>query len=245
MPQPITYKTNGFVSGSFLRWMFIISQGALLFMFFLIALGIPMLITIGLFIGSIFLGFKMVTGEVWYTLDDDGLTKEVSPSMLKDFWKKQTFQFYPWTQIKSFRAGREASRSYEEFEFITIFTESGKKLEINDKKGDKESFKRFLEAFRHYVAEVDAGNLADPNKPISRSIDPDPPKIKHHIEEKPNFYQTVAAKILTIGFTIAFLVLAFLVFIVGLGTVTSIFRLSFILIPGTIYMIYRVFIRKE
>lgn len=253
--ETATYRSKGFITGSSLMWILIISQVSLFVMVPIFFFGFHPFIAMAAFMGALFLGFGLVTGEVTYTIDEGGLTKEVDPTMFKHFWRKKTFQYYPWDNIMSFKAGVDANRSYEEFQFLTIITAKGGKLELNDKKGDKASFTNFEKVFRQYVAAVEKGMVADPSKPVSARLEKEmgseaPQEartsiLKHSIKEKPNFYQTTTAKALTILFILLSLALAGIVLTGGDLRMTNFFRLAFIIVPGTIYMYYRVFVKKE
>jgi hypothetical protein len=261
--EKASFQSNGFITGSTLKWVIIISQVSLFMMIPLFALGVPILIITGFLLAAMVLGFKMVTVKVVYIVDESGITKDIQPELLKDFWKKKTFQYFPWEEIKNFKAGKDAGRDYEEFYFLTINTTKGKKLELNTKKSDENSFHEFERVFRHYVEAAEAGTLPDYKQPVSIKLAKDSlenqgdtptskesqaeiniPSIKHNIIEKPNFYQTTFAKGLTILFIIFCVAAAGFMLATGLGHFTSIFRLAFILVPGTAYMIYRVYVKK-
>lgn len=261
--EKATFHTNGFISGSTMRWVIIISQGSLFLLVPVFALGLHPIFAAALLLITMYVGFQMVTGKVTYVVDETGIIKDVEPTMFKNFWKKKSFQYFSWDKVKSFKAGTDASRDLEEFEFLTIYMTNGQTLELNTKKSDEAAFREFERVFRHYVVAVGEEGLPDSNQPVSVQLakeamsDPEQrkqramhkeaetPVIKHRIREKPNFYQTVFAKVLTIFFVILCIVLALVMAFSGLGSFSSLFRLGFVLVPGTIYLFYRVFVKKE
>ncbi len=247
------YTTKGFIIGSTLITIFVISQLSLFTMIPLFFLGLHPFIITGAFIAIIFLGIRSVTGKVTYTIDKDGITKDVSPFLFKKFWAKKAFQFYSWQQIKSFKTGTDMNRSYEEFEFLTINTTKGKKLEISTKEGVSSSFNDFLNVFRYYVKEASEGKLVDGGRPVSIKLAEENPRhlnmqdiptIKHEIREKSSFYETSLAKVMTVFFTFMAIGLFLLVAFTATLSFAILFRLLFVIVPGLIYMYWRVFFKK-
>jgi len=254
--ETASYHTKGFITGSSIKWIIIISQAALFIMVPLILFGLHPFIVTGALIGSMVLGFGLVSGKVIYTIDDAGITKEVEPTMFKHFWKKQTFQFYPWDHIESFREGMDMNRSYEEFQYLTIFTKAGKKLELNTKSGDKNSFQNFTKVFRLYVIAAEEGKVTDTSRPVSVRLEKEmkaegidmagiSSTKKHTIKEKPGFYSTTFAKVLTVFFILFSVGIILALILTGNNRFTNIFRFVFLIVPGTAYMYYRVFVKRK
>lgn len=256
--EGISYKSKGYITGSSARWIPLVTIFGMTVMFAALAIGLPVIVTMFVFLGAIYLGFRMITGEVIYTIDSDGITKEVSPAMLKNYWKKKSFQFYSWNNVKNFRAGEDAQRSLETFRFLTINMNNGDKLEINDKKGDTDAFKEFERVFRSFVEKNNAGDLdllSEADIPLDTAINgnghfhednPKRPLVtgQNTIIEKPNFYATFWAKLLTVIFIFVSVILPVMMITLSNFRLTNLFRYLFIIIPGTVYMTYRTFIKR-
>ncbi|MCP4125032.1 MAG: hypothetical protein GY751_25100 [Bacteroidetes bacterium] len=254
--ETASYHTKGFITGSSIKWIIIISQAVLFIMIPLILFGLHPLIVTGVLIGAMALGFGLVSGKVIYTIDDSGIIKEVEPIMFKHFWKNHTFQFYPWDHIESFREGMDMNRSYEEFQYLTIFTKGGKKLEINTKSGEKNSFQNFSRVFRLYVIAAEEGKITDTSRPVSAKLEKEMMEEgvdmtginsvkKHTIKEKPGFYQTTFAKVLTLFFMVVSAGIIAALVVMDNNRFSNIFRFVFIIVPGTAYMYYRVFVKGK
>lgn len=245
-----TYSTTGFVTGSSILWILVISQAALFIMVPVFALGLHPFISVAMFIAVIYGGFQLVTGKVVYTVTAEGLTKDVTPNLLKNFWNKQRFQFYSWDQINSFRSGTDTDRSLEQFDYLTIRTRKGK-LEINTKKGDRNNFREFETVFRQYAGAVNAGVLRTettsseiPAGQAPTTATAETGAGRHTIREKPDFYKTPFAKVLTVCFILMFIGIFALMIVLENTRLANIFRLTFIILPGVLYMTWRAFLKK-
>lgn len=253
--ETATYTTSGFIRGSTLKWIIITSQASLFVMFVLLIFGLHPFIVVAAFIGSAFLGIGLVTGKATYTLDEGGLTKEVEPTLLKNMWQKHRFQYFPWTEIRDFRSGEDRDRSFERFKYLTINTRKGGKLEINTKKGDSAAFDEFERVFRHYVEAAAEGSLPDANQPATNRLleaeaaetigERAPVGKKHVIREKPDFYKSTGGKVFAIAMLVIFAVLLSAVLLTGNDNPANWFRISFIIIPGMAYVLYRVYGNNE
>ena len=67
---------------------------------------------------------------------------------------------------------------------------------------------------------------------------------KEYLTQKESFYKTRKAKVITILFVIVAILLILIHMNQGLST-RNLFRLEVIIVPGIIYMIYRVYVKED
>ena len=86
-----------------------------------------------------------------------------------------------------------------------------------------------------------------PKSTADQNIEETKPVVQEQfsLKERKGFYETLFAKIITVFFILLSIGLIYLFIIGTLGKATHIFRLFIIIIPGTIYMAYRVFGKKK
>lgn len=65
-----------------------------------------------------------------------------------------------------------------------------------------------------------------------------------YLVQKPSFYKTRMAKLLTILFVFVAILLILINMNQGLST-RNLFRLEVIIVPGIVYMIYRVYVKED
>ncbi|MCB1486485.1 MAG: hypothetical protein KDJ88_03390 [Bauldia sp.] len=179
--------------------------------------GLPMIVsTAALFVG-IFLVFGFRTGDMGYRLTPEGLARSFRPlaaRLVKLPGRKQSFRF---EDMRFYRRDRDWSRyRAQEVESLVIGVRKPPYRIVIHDMIDKAAFGEFADLFESFAARA-----------------PRP------VERRPGFYQTIWAKLVTLVFAV-FAVALVAAFFAGILSPTGIFRLLIVIIPGVIYMAWRV-----
>jgi len=212
-----------------------------------IMIGLPIVANMAILMGSIYAIIRWRSGKATYSLDSKGFTQVIKP-----FWgSTPTIRRIEFNDIKSYVTGRDRKRDLEEFHFLKIkLKRSHASIVISDQKGDKEAFANFRD---HFEKMVELNN--DDPRPSSTSTSmgkrsyaksATKPRSQQNqkVIKRKNFYERPFAKVLTLFFIVTclfFLVLWYN----GMMNIRNLFRLLVIIIPGTIYMVSRVFFPRE
>lgn len=239
----ISYSTKSFITGSFTLGLIVVTSISLGIMFLLVMMGLPSLLVIGLFIGSLVLSIGLIAGDTKYTINKDGIHRKVH-TMLSNFTGLSREQFFSWNDIEWYKTGNDLNRTMKEYNYLTIkFKGIGNQWKISDSAGEENSFKLFSNAF---VKLAEAYN--ESGQTISaRTSKSNEPKLENRlIKRRKSFYETFFARIFTMGITL-FLACLFGFFILHPeylhgGTV---WKIMVIIIPGFSYLLYRTFLKKH
>ncbi|MBK9385028.1 MAG: hypothetical protein IPN34_09465 [Planctomycetes bacterium] len=194
-----------------------------------VAAGVPPLLAPFLLLGILALAIGALAGAATYRLTSDGVQRE-HRRFLGGGGKVELAAF---SDLRSYRHDRELSRSLEEYEYLELDRSSGPRWILTSRQ-DAEGFRRFRDAFLAVVAAPPAET--QPSEPIpARAARSTPPLPRRH-----GFYQSSLGKLLALVFALAS---ALLVFAAMLGALdpTALFRLAFVILPGTAYLLYRCF----
>lgn len=134
------------------------------------------------------------------------------------------------------------SKSLKSYHFIKLYLNVElKQIWITDQI-NKEGFERFKFEFEKLIREHAILRAENDFNPRSmRNVEDIRPL---HVKREKGFYTTVLAKIVTLFFVVLSILL--LIFAIQSGMrATNWFRLGVVIIPGTIYMVYRVFLDKK
>jgi hypothetical protein len=240
-----TSETHQYQTKGFIRWGIWSNIGITVFLsmsilFFTMGIGMPIFISTIVFVGVMFGIIYLLSGKINFSLGSDGIRQEVTPN-----WKKikKVDRFFTWDDIRAYERGKDWNRSKQEFRYLYIdVNKDPGQLRISDDKGDKEKFAILADAFEQLVTEVN--HIESPNRVSQPKTKDYSESTKQVIKHKRDFYQRPIAKYLTIFFII--ITLFFISFGFGKGMRgVNWFRLLIIIIPGTIYMVYRVFYKKK
>lgn len=182
------------------------------------AFGLPILLSmVGLFAGILLvLGFR--AGDMAYRLTDDGLHRSFRPLAASTFGLRGREQVFRFDDMRFYRRDRDWSRyRMQEIESLTIGVRQWPYRVVIHDMIDKAAFGAFADRFEQLAGR--AGT---------------------EIPRKPGFYQSIWAKLLTAVFAVMAVALI-LALAFGLLSLTGIFRLLIVIIPGVIYMTWRVF----
>ncbi|MEC5127113.1 hypothetical protein VSU19_10155 [Verrucomicrobiales bacterium BCK34] len=230
-------ETNGFGSnpGLTIALATVAGMGA---MFVLIMINLhPLFPMVGL-LGGILATFGVFAGKMEYRLTSQGLSRYFRPFLRKFLSMKGQTQLFPFSEIESYQLEKDLSRSMTEVETLKIKTQKPPyHVWINDQINPG-GFRAFADAF---IAQVESVNRKNESS-AAMNIASDAPK-PAPIQRKKGFYESIPAKLLTALFIVATLALA-AAFFLDYAKPPHLIRFAIIIVPGTCYMTYRVFLRK-
>jgi hypothetical protein len=203
-------------------------------------------IAVAALLGGIYVSLMFMTGASEFTLNPNGISRQIATSLKLGKNKSPKQDFFKWSQIQWFKEGTDRGRYSAEYRFLTVHFKNGTEWMITDNNGvRKADFEVFLDTFKKLVAEYNALAAASPAASASSADQQTSTKAPELIRQRKTFYETIWAKAFTVllGFFIAGII--FLMFTTSYVGATSMFKLFVVLIPGFIYMWYRVFREKK
>jgi hypothetical protein len=193
-----------------------------------VALGVPPLVAPLLLIAILALAIGALAGEATYRLTSYGVQREHRRFLGGD----TKVELAAFADLRSYRHDRELSRSLQEYEYLELDRARGPRWILTSRQ-DAEGFRRFRDAFLAAVAapRAAAGSAPAPASDARSS----PPLPRRH-----GFYQSALGKLLSLAFALASVLL---IAAAALGALdpTALFRLAFVIVPGTAYLLYRCF----
>ena len=204
-------------------------------------LGAHVFAAMGALLGGIRLVLGIFSGKVSFRLTETGLHREFRPFLSAFMGSKTHAQFFPCDSITSFKRDRDFSRSMKETEFLKISLRDAPFTILITDQVNAEGFTRFADAF---VAQVENLNRKRTVPLLPPSVGTTPVKSPPLIRRKKSFYETVFAKLLTILFLFSSVALVLAVFS-GEARWTYVIKLGIVILPGTAYLVWRVFIKKK
>lgn len=138
------------------------------------------------------------------------------------------------------------TRQEQEYEYIKLFLKkSSGQIWITNQR-DKSGFETFRDTFLQLVAVERRSRDATMSKVSTekRIGEEQQEAPKEYLTQKESFYKTRKAKVITILFVIVAILLILIHMNQGLST-RNLFRLEVIIVPGIIYMIYRVYVKED
>jgi len=237
------YRTKGFI-----KWGLWTNIGITVFvsmsvLFLTMSIGIPAIVATILFVLVMYATIRMLSGNTVFTLSREGIEQDITPN-----WKrrKKVKRHFYWSDVHSYVRGIDMNRSHQEYGYLHIdVTGDPGMLRISDDKGSKEDFAKLADTFEVWVEEL---NVSAYSSKKEEKTDSKTQETKDdfvgHIEHKRTFYQRPIAKWLTIGFIVLSAFLLNFAITNGMRDFNW-YRLLVVVIPGTLYMIYRVFYAKK
>jgi hypothetical protein len=214
-------------------------------------LGAPIVITMVLLFSGIGLVYGFMIGKVRYSLFVDGIEQKIHKFIPYYLSKKEETRFVAWQHIKSYKNDTDFSRQMREYEYIKLYLFVPPKEVWITNQIDNAGFQRFKEAFllkmtefapaeevTRFTQSIDERNGTEG----ARSVNAASSGIE--IKRRKSFYKTRFARFITLFFIAVCCGLVWYGILNGMRF-TNWFRLAIILVPGTIYMVYRVFIRSN
>ena len=244
------FSTNSFIDHP-MASIGIATAAGMGLMFVSISFGAPIFVSMVFLFAGILLVYGYKVGDVRYTLFEDHLEQEIKRFL--PYYLKKTVQVRKiyWKDVKSFKNDFDYTRNREEYEYLKLYLKkSPGEVWITNQK-NKEGFENFRDQFLLLLnpatspvtqKQESASKVAEvqPQSKVSKASN----SSTKHIKQLPSFYETWFAKILTVFF--ALLTIGIFVYsqLNGLKFSHQV-RFQVVLLPGTIYMIYRVFVRTK
>ena len=205
-------------------------------MFLSIFTGMPMLVSMIALIGGIFLILSFFLHNATYTVSVDGLKVTYIP---KFRWAlvKTSERSFRWTDIKAYKLEDNIRKNTLDVKKVfTIYPKNHPSIVINNSTDtEKAEIANFYEAFVKFgKAEPAAVSQA---QPVERSD-------KFKIIRKKSFFEKPIAKVVAIFFVAVTILIIAAVALFGAFSPANLFRIFVVLIPGTIFLLYKSFQRK-
>ncbi len=237
------FTTNGYSRNPYAT-IAIATLAGMSLMFTGIALGLHIFINMCLLIIGILLVFGNFMGKVTFVLYREGVEQKIRnviPFYLK---KKEEIRWIGWADIKAFKFDMEMSRQMKKYQIIKLYLSvEPKEVWITNQLNDG-GFQQFKAEFISLIDEA-----KQPDYKFSKTGDLEmsvksKPLGLDKIDEKPSFYSGILARVLTVLFVVLSVLILAYGLVEGMRSANW-YRLLLILFPGTIYMVYRVFIRSD
>jgi len=236
--QPLTYHGRMAKSGRIGMAVMTSMMAGMFVMFTAFSVGIPPLLVVLLLLATITLTLLPFLRNVTLTLTQQGIQVEMRPLWPANASYGRSSHWIPWENIRSYQVGKDMNRSFREVRYLKIWTKGGPRIFVNDGETtySKDQFTRFTEglerAIQRYNAHKTPGAYSEPS-------------LRPAIRRKRVFYQTLFGKIVAVGMVALTALLGTVMVAEGLGSGGSYFKLIVVLIPGSAYMFYRSFLKKD
>lgn len=235
------YKTKELRGQNPIAMIIGISQLAFMVMMGALIIGVHWLPTLILFLGIIVFFVVIFSVRVKYEVNGLVITKEAVPLIRNiPFMDAPPVEVKNINEVKFYQEGSDLNRSYETYEYLIIVFNDGVRWKIVSK---KETMVEFNPLKAYIIGKIEEINRNVSTQPVqSETVQISTPKIKR----RKGFYESVWGKIVSVFFLIFTAVLIiFYLYNPGFFKVTHLYRLAFILVPGTIYLLYRTFFKSN
>jgi len=209
-------------------------------MFLLFAAGAPIWLVLPALLATMFAVMAPFLRHVNLSLETDGVQVDMRPMFRLGNWPATKSFRLLWDEIGHYEIGSDMNRALAEKRFLIIQARKGnKRIRVTENENDRDAFTRFSEALETRIGNWNTmhGANADGQAEQGSTFRP--------IRKKPGFYTGFFGKALSLFFLFLTAAVGTLMITEGLGSGGSWFRLLFILVPGTAYMFYRSFIKKD
>lgn len=222
-----TLNSNGFYGNPALG-IVVATFGGILLMSFGIMLGAPVLLAMLLLMGGIAAVFGYISGTTITRLYPNGIQQEIRLFIPYKLRGKVKERFIGWNDIRSYRIDTDTSRSMQEYNYLKLYLRKRPgRIVLTDRK-DKGGFQAFITAFEKLVRGEEVSVVG---KQVSAS--------GKMIKKRKSFYSTVWAKLIMLVFVSLSIALIYFGVKNGMNE-RNWFRLLAIVVPGTVYICYRV-----
>jgi len=237
--------------GSAVRAVFTMASLATMALTSTLAIGVPPPLAALVFLAVVGVSLALTAGEARFTLDGDALTRAWRPfaadlPLLAGLGaRREEVRRVPWEAVRSFVHDRELSRSFQEVEYLAIEVDAPRaRLLVTDRQ-DPAGFAAFRDLFLEHVhaAAVAAGPASRPVPSGSATLHTTHPTTPAPIARRRGFYERPVAHLLT-ALSLAVTLAAMLLAAAGVLDAGHLFRLAFVIVPGTLYMVWRTWLRR-
>jgi hypothetical protein len=230
MAEPICdFHTRSFISnpiGSIVQATIV----GLVLMSLGISLNAPIYVSMALLFSGILLVYANSIGSVHYQLFHEGIGQTYTSWAASKFGRKSKSRFFKWNDIRSYKNDREMRRNTQEYEYLKLYLNKNPgQLWITDQV-NSEGFRLFKEQFLMLMNEKTSVSESMQTSEVSLPA------------RQKSFYESLTARIITLFFLFLCGGLIYWAAAYGMRE-TNWIRLAGILVPGTAYLVYRVFFR--
>ncbi len=229
------FSGKSFINGGLVSNILTVTVISLFVMSVFIMLKAPIWLSMIALLGAMYYLIKRRSGTAKYQVHSWGFSQSLHPNIKGS---KVINRSFTWHDVHSFKQVTDMDRQRREYNYLKLeVNKTPKSFLIHDQDGDMAAFLSFRDTF---VAQLDLYNSGFSSDHIPQIGE----HTGHQVLEKPDFYKTVWAKLITVFFVL-FSILA----VVYVGSVenvrhTNLYRIFIVVVPGTIYMVWRVFIKK-
>jgi hypothetical protein len=214
-----------------------------------IILGLPIFVSVFLFLGGIYLGIGILAGDAIYTVSETGLRQQIGPMSWFKWVDKKIDRQFTWKDIQWVQMGTDVNRSFSEYHYLKIkLYRRPYRLQISSDQTDINEYNNFISVFNQLSGNEDEGPRTSSEKLITPSQLSDEEitksRIASKIKVKPDFYSTIKAKILFYLFCLLLIGLIGLIVSTGIFKMTYALRFLIIIVPGMGYYYWRLFVKK-
>lgn len=210
-------------------------------------LGIPGFIIVAAAIIMLFVQMSNIQ------IDNYGITQTLRPYIKHWSLLGQTKRYrYAWHDLVSYKDDETWRRYKGPRRFLRFTLSDGRKIEVFEG-DDHAAFDQFRETFLRLTDryfEPEAPNTQPRIKAMYNYEQAYIPTHKPRLIKEPGFYQTIWARLLALlfaGLTLALAIIIIVFYLEGsstaMATVDRVFRVMFVMVPGTVYMLFRTFAR--
>lgn len=234
-----------------------VSQLAFMVMIGALLTGLHWSLTLILFIGVIVFFVVIFSVRVKYEVNGMVITKEAVPLIRNfPFMGVPPVEVKDISRIKFYKVGQDLNRSYETYEYLIVAFDDGVKWKIVSK---RETMEEFIPLKEYIIARIEEVNRSSTGPGVQTETMRTPeqgfrqeaserkkPLAPPKIERRKGFYESVWGKVAAVFFLIFTVLLLLLNFYYPqYFKETHLFRLEFIIIPGTLYLLYRTFFKAD
>lgn len=184
---------------------------------------------------------------VTYELYNEGIRQIFSSWIAQKRKSNSKVRDILWSDIESYSNDTDYQRSMKEYEYLKLYlNKKPREIWITDQH-NRSGFEQFRDLFLTLVETRNTSLLEkEPENFVPGRVQAGSAYMReaYEIPKRKSFYRTNFAKALTLLFVFVCGGLLYWGFRNGMRDVNW-FRLSIIVIPGTLYMVYRVFIRDR
>lgn len=220
----------------------------------LILIGLHWLPTLIILISVLIVLILIFSVKVNYLAESERVIKSTSPILYwLPFFKEPKTESKYYSEIISYKTGKDLNRGFETFEYLILWFKDSTKWKVTSKKDNLADYFPFRDYIINKIEDLNSSfqkqNVS--SNPAKSEITPIE-NIKTTfsgqytpIKRKKNIYESIWGKILALAFS-AFSIFLILFFINNpeYFKTTYLFRIALIIIPGTLYVLYRTIFKK-
>lgn len=250
----VTFRTKELRGQNPVALIIGISQLAFMIMMGGIIIGLHWIVVMIIFLGIIVFMILALSVHVVYQTDGQQIVKTAVP-VIKGipFIGIPPVERKNINQIKSFLEGKDLNRSYETYEYLKLWFDDATTWKIVSKRETADDFSRFKVIVVSKIGEINSNITprempieANPQSKTSGKYLDFRSEHKPLIKRKISFYESIWGKIVAVAFL--FITILFVIFYVYNPKYlkeTHLFKLLVVIIPGTVYLLYRTFLSKN